>query len=251
MGASQCQTCCKDDEVPLPDGDIAIWRPEAPDLGSEFIQGPHFQKAAGVDVNLSQRLMWDEVLEGFQHRDSLTHAASIYGTVERKGQSQWQEVHIAPDEEEHGDDQKLQRDEELQSHQELQELEKQASQGWQELHDLEQQAAHTMQQPKSVQSQELHRPDPAAVEEQVPSLPLGFTDPNGVDYDVRATSVPLGLDFTRTMPCKVKRVKPGGHGESLGVQEGWMLRAVDGEDVSLLSGYDIMTLIVDKFHRFK
>merc|ERR1712083_145486 len=42
---------------------------------------------------------------------------------------------------------------------------------------------------------------------------------------------PLGMDFERIAPVRVKRITPGGSAEELGVKPGWVVVAINGEDV--------------------
>merc|ERR1719198_913167 len=42
---------------------------------------------------------------------------------------------------------------------------------------------------------------------------------------------PLGLDFDKKAPITMKRVQTGGHGAELGVKPGWVVKAVNGENV--------------------
>eukprot|EP00929_Paragymnodinium_shiwhaense_P033007 TRINITY_DN18210_c0_g1_i1.p1 TRINITY_DN18210_c0_g1~~TRINITY_DN18210_c0_g1_i1.p1 ORF type:complete len:152 (-),score=28.18 TRINITY_DN18210_c0_g1_i1:65-520(-) len=42
---------------------------------------------------------------------------------------------------------------------------------------------------------------------------------------------PLGLDFDKVAPVSMKRVHRNGHAEELGVEKGWIVKAVNGIDV--------------------
>jgi hypothetical protein len=74
----------------------------------------------------------------------------------------------------------------------------------------------------------------------VGKLPQGFFEPTvkmtwktteGEIKTVTATRKPLGLKFESNLPIKINSENKGSHGEELGIQVGWELQAIDGEDV--------------------
>lgn len=50
---------------------------------------------------------------------------------------------------------------------------------------------------------------------------------------------PLGLVFSKTAPVRVNNLRPGCHGDKLGIQPGWEVKAIVGEDVSGSSAEEI------------
>jgi len=68
-------------------------------------------------------------------------------------------------------------------------------------------------------------------------LVLGFRLPND---SVRSIAFgnkkpPLGMDFTMTSPVTVRRVTPGGYAADLGVQQGWSLASINGDNVESMA----------------
>eukprot|EP00931_Biecheleriopsis_adriatica_P024233 TRINITY_DN15155_c0_g1_i1.p2 TRINITY_DN15155_c0_g1~~TRINITY_DN15155_c0_g1_i1.p2 ORF type:complete len:139 (+),score=22.07 TRINITY_DN15155_c0_g1_i1:87-503(+) len=57
-----------------------------------------------------------------------------------------------------------------------------------------------------------------------------FSRPDGSTIDCSFKARPLGIDFVRKVPLVVKAVRPGTSAEKEGVQSGWKLLKVDGED---------------------
>mmetsp|Transcript_161286 Transcript_161286/g.512546 ORF Transcript_161286/g.512546 Transcript_161286/m.512546 type:complete len:195 (-) Transcript_161286:77-661(-) len=77
------------------------------------------------------------------------------------------------------------------------------------------------------------QPEESAIVEGGPQekgLVLGFKTENA-NRILTITHRPLGLDFQRSSPISMKKVRPGSVGESLGVQVGWEIHTVNGEDV--------------------
>ncbi|CAE8613006.1 unnamed protein product [Polarella glacialis] len=60
---------------------------------------------------------------------------------------------------------------------------------------------------------------------------LTFELPDKTMRDINFTSRPLGIDFSRSLPLTVKRVKPESPGLSQGVSEGWVLKYLAGASV--------------------
>lgn len=72
-------------------------------------------------------------------------------------------------------------------------------------------------------------PPPAKVEEPAP-VPLSVE----IQFDkgtVKATKKPLGCVFSVTTPLTVQTMRKGCHADELGIQPGWVLKAVGGEDL--------------------
>lgn len=63
-------------------------------------------------------------------------------------------------------------------------------------------------------------------------LRLLFRRVDGSQREVKLAKRPLGLDFTMSNPMQVKRVTVGGLSDRLGIQAGWLVVAVNGEDVA-------------------
>jgi len=73
------------------------------------------------------------------------------------------------------------------------------------------------------------------------SLRMSFLLPNGslTEVDFTGRSPPLGMDFDKTIPVTVKTVRPGGHGESLGVCKGWQITHVNDMNVKGKSAVEV------------
>mmetsp|Transcript_137456 Transcript_137456/g.342896 ORF Transcript_137456/g.342896 Transcript_137456/m.342896 type:complete len:156 (+) Transcript_137456:114-581(+) len=63
-------------------------------------------------------------------------------------------------------------------------------------------------------------------------LVIEFLLPDGTKESKAFVRRPLGLDFNKSNPITMKRIQPGTHGEELGVQLGWQVVGVNGEDVA-------------------
>mmetsp|Transcript_107912 Transcript_107912/g.315510 ORF Transcript_107912/g.315510 Transcript_107912/m.315510 type:complete len:158 (+) Transcript_107912:81-554(+) len=55
---------------------------------------------------------------------------------------------------------------------------------------------------------------------------------DGTRKEVTVKYRPLGLDFRKEVPLKVKNVKVGSAGEELGIAPGWTIVSIDGKDIS-------------------
>mmetsp|Transcript_6993 Transcript_6993/g.19832 ORF Transcript_6993/g.19832 Transcript_6993/m.19832 type:complete len:184 (-) Transcript_6993:206-757(-) len=72
---------------------------------------------------------------------------------------------------------------------------------------------------------------------RIGGLEIGFLLPDGTEKTVSFGSVPgwpgtkLGLEFHPHKPCTVKAVHPGGFGERSGVEHGWVVQYVNGDNV--------------------
>jgi len=67
-------------------------------------------------------------------------------------------------------------------------------------------------------------------------VPMVWDTPQG-ERTVYATQKPLGVQFRREFPLKVKH-EPEGHGKELGVKVGWVLKSVNGVDVTGPGDYE-------------
>mmetsp|Transcript_76822 Transcript_76822/g.135400 ORF Transcript_76822/g.135400 Transcript_76822/m.135400 type:complete len:133 (-) Transcript_76822:42-440(-) len=54
---------------------------------------------------------------------------------------------------------------------------------------------------------------------------------------------PLGLDFNKTVPITMKRVKPNSPAEELGVQRGWEIHAINGISVTHMPFQDAFLML--------
>merc|ERR1712070_540858 len=61
---------------------------------------------------------------------------------------------------------------------------------------------------------------------------LTWDTPDG-EQTVLATKRPLGVQFLAEFPLKVKR-EPEGHSKEIGVKKGWILKSVNGIDVTAM-----------------
>jgi len=85
------------------------------------------------------------------------------------------------------------------------------------------------------------QPPPAPAQK----VTLEWTTPTGVQ-SVEATKKPLGLNFNRDeMPIKVtgEQESHSGHGNDIGIRVGWVLKAVNGIDVTGLSFHELDHLL--------
>lgn len=64
-----------------------------------------------------------------------------------------------------------------------------------------------------------------------PAMTLGFELPDGTVQSVVFNERPLGMRFTASVPLTVTDVCQTGKAFDLGVQNGWKLRSIDGEDM--------------------
>jgi len=64
-----------------------------------------------------------------------------------------------------------------------------------------------------------------------PVMQIEFVLPGQETRMVTFSKTPLGLDFDKKVPVTMKRVHSGGHGAELGVQAGWLIGAINGQDV--------------------
>lgn len=58
-----------------------------------------------------------------------------------------------------------------------------------------------------------------------------FQLPNGSTKDIDFTTRPWGIDFTKSVPVTVKRVRANSHASSVGVQVDWVALKVGGKDL--------------------
>lgn len=71
--------------------------------------------------------------------------------------------------------------------------------------------------------------------ETTAQLPLIFETPDGKQETLIFTQRPLSFHFTRSR-LRVAEVKPGSHSEELGLQKGWKLKAIAGDEVQGIAG---------------
>mmetsp|Transcript_99932 Transcript_99932/g.158144 ORF Transcript_99932/g.158144 Transcript_99932/m.158144 type:complete len:204 (-) Transcript_99932:192-803(-) len=66
---------------------------------------------------------------------------------------------------------------------------------------------------------------------------------NGNDVPIQLYKRPLGAEFSKRSfgPTKVSKVHKKSYAEGLGLREGWVLKSIRGEDVSILSFEDTQT----------
>merc|ERR1719203_2003681 len=65
----------------------------------------------------------------------------------------------------------------------------------------------------------------------------------GTEAVARFDQLPLGIDFHQRGAVCVKQVHPRSHAEVKGLQSGWLLLRVNGEDVSGMSLKQVSELI--------
>jgi hypothetical protein len=96
---------------------------------------------------------------------------------------------------------------------------------------------------KTVPITQWSRPEPAS-ERDHKVVALTWDTPDGVRI-VYARKKPLGVDFRAVFPLKVKR-EPEGHGKELGIEVGWILKAINGLDVSVMTDMSQLNEILYK-----
>mmetsp|Transcript_12947 Transcript_12947/g.34685 ORF Transcript_12947/g.34685 Transcript_12947/m.34685 type:complete len:174 (+) Transcript_12947:110-631(+) len=72
---------------------------------------------------------------------------------------------------------------------------------------------------------------PAAKDAVEPQAELIFARAGHDDKVVVFKQTPLGIDFHRKVPLVIKKVIPGGFADAMGLGSGWVLTAVNGEDI--------------------
>jgi hypothetical protein len=77
-----------------------------------------------------------------------------------------------------------------------------------------------------------HSPEDA-MEPQPKTVSLTWDTPAG-EQTVYATKKPLGIQFKAEFPLQVKQ-EPQGHGKELGIKVGWILKCINGADVTVMS----------------
>merc|ERR1711972_471343 len=89
---------------------------------------------------------------------------------------------------------------------------------------------------------------PSIVSENAPSVELGFTVNGATIEEVSVRKSPLGVEFSRrvTGAVTINKVKPNSHADWLGMKSGWIIKSVDGEDVSKKTLEQIQGLITNR-----
>mmetsp|Transcript_54193 Transcript_54193/g.115688 ORF Transcript_54193/g.115688 Transcript_54193/m.115688 type:complete len:202 (+) Transcript_54193:90-695(+) len=72
----------------------------------------------------------------------------------------------------------------------------------------------------------------AAQPERLPGMVLSFQTLRGAFKVVSVTRRPLGLQFKRTTPLEMCYIEPGSECDKQGVQTGWKLMCLNGDDIS-------------------
>lgn len=71
------------------------------------------------------------------------------------------------------------------------------------------------------------------------TMVIGFLLPDDSQRSITFTRTPLGMDFAMHSPVEVKSIKPGSHAQELGVESGWAVISVNGNDTSGLNARDV------------
>uniref|UniRef100_A0A6U8W276 PDZ domain-containing protein n=1 Tax=Zooxanthella nutricula TaxID=1333877 RepID=A0A6U8W276_9DINO len=71
-------------------------------------------------------------------------------------------------------------------------------------------------------------PTEGRVATKQPTLSLLFQTPSGDMVETRMFARPMGVDFNKTLPLRVRGTRPGGRGEKSGIQAGWELIQING-----------------------
>eukprot|EP00930_Biecheleria_cincta_P019549 TRINITY_DN14891_c0_g1_i2.p1 TRINITY_DN14891_c0_g1~~TRINITY_DN14891_c0_g1_i2.p1 ORF type:complete len:197 (+),score=35.35 TRINITY_DN14891_c0_g1_i2:26-616(+) len=93
----------------------------------------------------------------------------------------------------------------------------------------------------------------AVVLQQWPKKPgvleIHFKLPDHSAKVVEFNKTPLGLEFTRTAPIRLKRVLSGSQGHELGLAAGWRILKINGCDVSLAdfeTSYELLKKAIER-----
>mmetsp|Transcript_57604 Transcript_57604/g.166765 ORF Transcript_57604/g.166765 Transcript_57604/m.166765 type:complete len:161 (-) Transcript_57604:172-654(-) len=76
-----------------------------------------------------------------------------------------------------------------------------------------------------------------------PSMTLTFQTPEGEEKSFAFTRRPVGLDFCRSVPTKVKRAHPNGAAAEFGIEENWVLAKVNDESVLEKSSLEVHSVL--------
>mmetsp|Transcript_37967 Transcript_37967/g.80729 ORF Transcript_37967/g.80729 Transcript_37967/m.80729 type:complete len:119 (+) Transcript_37967:107-463(+) len=89
--------------------------------------------------------------------------------------------------------------------------------------------------PKDKDAAEFSFPEePLALSEKAPqisALHLQFQATDFSKHDITIASKPVGLTYVNEVPIVISKVAPGGRAEQAGVQVGWTLLSVNGEEI--------------------
>eukprot|EP00401_Gymnodinium_catenatum_P055655 CAMPEP_0117538386 /NCGR_PEP_ID=MMETSP0784-20121206/42453_1 /TAXON_ID=39447 /ORGANISM="" /LENGTH=184 /DNA_ID=CAMNT_0005335001 /DNA_START=30 /DNA_END=584 /DNA_ORIENTATION=- len=85
--------------------------------------------------------------------------------------------------------------------------------------------------------------EPVAEHTSEPQLELTFVREGKDPKVVRFEKLPIGLDFLKRMPLAVRTVKPGSFAAACGVESGWVLAAINGQDIRTMAVVEAMQLI--------
>mmetsp|Transcript_143244 Transcript_143244/g.399328 ORF Transcript_143244/g.399328 Transcript_143244/m.399328 type:complete len:139 (+) Transcript_143244:55-471(+) len=88
--------------------------------------------------------------------------------------------------------------------------------------------------PRSFITHELRAPAPSceSIGERLAAYPMaliGFELEDGGRIEVEVTKKPLGIDFEKRTPLKVKSVRSASVGEELQIRTGWIIASVNNE----------------------
>uniref|UniRef100_A0A7S1LQ47 PDZ domain-containing protein n=1 Tax=Alexandrium catenella TaxID=2925 RepID=A0A7S1LQ47_ALECA len=84
-------------------------------------------------------------------------------------------------------------------------------------------------------------PEEPKEEPERPVMTLSFLMKDSCEREVVVTRRPLGVDFKKEMPLKVKHVRPGSAGAELNIEAEWVITKVNGEtiqDLAFQAAYD-------------
>jgi len=68
-------------------------------------------------------------------------------------------------------------------------------------------------------------------------FPITFDTGSGEEETVWAYSKPLGLEYNKELPIKIL-VDKDGHGRDIGIKVGWIMKAVNGRDITQYEKYE-------------
>merc|ERR1719265_1648898 len=64
------------------------------------------------------------------------------------------------------------------------------------------------------------------------TVDIEFVDKHGKDKLIKFTRTPSGMAFGHSLPLEITNLESGGHAETLGVEVGFVIKAIQGQPVS-------------------
>lgn len=71
-----------------------------------------------------------------------------------------------------------------------------------------------------------------------PGFHVVFDSESGEEHSVWVQHKPLGLTFNKGLPIIITGFKPDSYGEHLGIKLGWVLKSMNGQDISSQNSFE-------------